>query len=369
MYLESLELLYFKNYEECRLSFSPHINCLTGENGSGKTNLLDAIYYLSLTKSAFHKTDLPNIRQGHDFFMIHGDFVDTAQKHAVRCAYSLVEKKILSCNTIPYERITEHIGRFPVVLIAPDDTQVIREGSEERRKFFDGIIAQTDNHYLHNLLAYNHYLLQRNSLLKQFAERHYFDRDLLEAYSAPLLELAEKIYHKRQDFLQKFEPLFQKHYARLTQSREIVRLSYESQWQAENPTTDFWAALGKDAQLQRSTHGIHRDDYVFQINDFSLKKYGSQGQQKSYLIALKLAQFEAIEAATGHKPILLLDDIFDKLDELRIGQLLQMVADSFFGQIFITDARPERSRALLAHLGEKARFFGVHEGFVQGENL
>lgn len=362
-YLQSLQLLYFKNYEELHLSFSPHINCLVGENGSGKTNILDAVYYLSLTKSAFQKLDQLNVKHEEQYFMISGTFGQQATApQAVKCSYSHTDKKKFLLNQVPYERLSEHIGQFPVVLIAPDDTLVIREGSEERRKFFDGIISQTDSAYLHNLLEYNHYLLQRNSLLKQFADRHYFDRDLLDTYSEPLLRLGKQLYAKRQSFTDMFVPLFEKHYAALTEGREKVGLLYKSHWQSAEPEVEFREAIAKDAALQRTTQGIHRDDYLFEIEELPLKKYGSQGQQKSYLIALKLAQFEAMVASTGRKPILLLDDIFDKLDDRRIIKMLQMIAAGVFGQIFMTDARPERSRQLLADIKTDIYFFDVCDG-------
>jgi DNA replication and repair protein RecF len=365
MHLLFVKLWNFKNYEEAQLSFSPQINCFVGENGSGKTNLLDAIYYLALTKSAFQKTEQHNILHESSFFIVQGKFeYATAETFEIKCSYGLAEKKNLWCNEVPYERLSEHIGRFPAVLIAPNDTLMIQEGSEERRKFFDGIIAQTNPQYLQHLLTYNHYLLQRNSLLKQFAEKGYLDRDLLALYTEPLVEFGQHIHAERKMFIALFEPLFQKHYEQLTESREKVSLTYESSWQADAPAAIFSENENKDLILQRTSKGVHKDDYLFSIEDFSLKRYGSQGQQKSYIIALKLAQFDAITQTTGRKPLLLLDDIFDKLDDRRIVKLLEMMADGVFGQIFITDARSERSRQLLANFSADVRFFEIEKGNV-----
>jgi DNA replication and repair protein RecF len=350
MYLERISLLNFKNYESLELNLSPEINCFVGENGSGKTNLLDAIHYLSLSKSAFNKTDTQNIKHGESFFALNGWFTDAGEVQQVHCSLKLGDKKVVKLNKSVYERISDHIGRFPVVLIAPDDTDVIKEGSEERRKFFDQIISQIDRPYLETLMKYNHYLLQRNSLLKQFYERSYFDQSLLDAYTEPLLQLGQQVYERRKAFIEHFSPIFVEHYQNLTESREEVTLMYASHWHEDNFEQQFREAVKKDVYAQRTSLGVHKDDYVFNINGFGLKKFGSQGQQKSYVIALKLAQFDVIYEEKEYKPLLLLDDIFDKLDDRRIARLLEMVAGHQFGQIFITDARPERTGRLLQHI-------------------
>lgn len=346
MHLEKINLLNFKNYGELALSFSPQVNCIVGNNGSGKTNLLDAIHYLSLTKSAFSLTDSQSIRHEADFFMVDGRFYNDDKQYQVTCSLKNGQRKIVLLDKKPYERISEHIGRFPVVLIAPDDTDLVRESGEIRRKFFDGMMSQLDAGYLADLIQYNVVLKQRNSLLKQFFERHYYDKELLETYSMQLLDLGRKLHQKRDVFVQEYIPVFRNHYQNLTESREEADLIYESELFEENFEYEFFYETRRDLQAQRTTKGIHKDDYVFEINRFAVRKFGSQGQQKSFVIALKLAQFDIIHKYKQLKPLLLLDDIFDKLDELRIGKLLQMISEQTFGQLFLTDARPERTRKI-----------------------
>ena len=370
MHLESLELLNFKNYEEIKLNFSPDINCLVGNNGSGKTNMLDAIHYLSLTRSAFNTVDVQNIRHQENFMVIRGSFRssdsqngnsldeepfhDAPQKkgksETIQCSLQLGQRKVVKHNKKAYDKIGEHIGRFPVVLIAPNDTDVIREGSETRRKFFDSILSQIDQQYLQWLMQYNHTLKQRNSLLKHFSETHTLDRDLLEPYNQQLLSLGKSLLQARKAFLQDYLPYFLGHYQNLSEGREEVRIAYESNLDVENPEKDLANSLRRDLALQRTNVGIHKDDYVFEIAGHPLKKFGSQGQQKSFVIALKLAQFDIIRQHKGFKPILLLDDIFDKLDDLRIAKLMELVSGHTFGQLFVTDARPERTERIFQQL-------------------
>ena len=357
MYLEKIHLLNFKNYEEFSATFGPQINCIVGDNGSGKTNILDAIYYLSLTKSAFSQTDNQGIRHGAAFFLIDGWFETPEKKVNVKCSLKIGGRKVFQYDKHPYDKISEHIGKFPLVLIAPDDTDLVRLGSEERRKFFDGLISQLDPEYLQDFIRYNQFLKQRNSLLRQFFEQNYFDKDLLELYTNELLKLGRNLHEKRKSFLFAFVPVFQEHYKNLSESRETVELLYESELSDENFEYDFSYNFKRDLQLQRTTRGVHRDDFIFEIDGFSLRKFGSQGQQKSFVIALKLAQFETLKIQKGSKPLLLLDDIFDKLDEPRIRKLMQMIADHQFGQIFVTDARPERTEKIFENIGVEMRIF------------
>ncbi len=245
------------------------------------------------------------------------------------------------------------------MLISPDDTDLIRDASELRRKFFDTMLSQLDNHYLHTLIQYNTVMKQRNSLLKQFYDRNYFDKDLLETFDSQMLPLGEVIHKQRLAFMDTFVPLVRKHYTFISDNREEVDLVYESELFEESFVYDFGFAMRRDLQLQRTTKGVHKDDFVFEIGGYALKKFGSQGQQKSFVIALKLAQFEVLHQNKGVKPLLLLDDIFDKLDDRRIGKLIEMVVNRAFGQIFITDARPERSRELFAAVGVEARMISV----------
>ncbi|AMM50919.1 DNA recombination protein RecF [Rufibacter sp. DG15C] len=362
MVLENLHLLHFKNYEEATLPFSTHINCFIGDNGSGKTNLLDAIHYLSLTKSAFTGTDLQNIKDGEDYFIVRGRFVSNDKVSAVQCYLKAGQKKIITLNKTPYERVSEHVGQFPVVLISPYDTDLIREGSEDRRKFFDSLMAQLDHSYLDLLIQYNYVLKQRNSLLKQFAEKNYIDREYLQILDEQLMPLGTELSIRRAAFLETFEPVFQRHYQHLSGSSELVTLGYQSQLIRQNYAYLLDQSQRKDLLLQRTTVGPHKDDFVFLMADKSVKNYGSQGQQKSYVIALKLAQFEVLAQKNDNKPLLLLDDIFDRLDEKRITHLMQLVANNTFGQIFLTDTHLDRTDKILQPLSNNIRRFRISEG-------
>ena len=365
MLLENLSLLYFKNYEEASLSFSEHINCFIGDNGSGKTNLLDAIHYLSMTKSAFPGTETQSIKQGEDFFMVKGRFEIEGAKHTVQVSMKQGQKKTVTHNKVVYEKLSDHIGQFPVVLISPYDTDLIREGSEERRKYFDSLISQLNHTYLEQLIQYNYLLKQRNSLLKQFAERHYYDRDYLHILNEQLIPFAEQLTQEREKFLKEFVPVFQKHYRHISDSSETVTLTYKSQLLGADYTHLMHQAERKDLALQRTTVGPHKDDFVFLMDGNPVKSFGSQGQQKSYVIALKLAHFEVMDQRHHHKPLLLLDDIFDRLDEKRITKLMQMVAAHTFGQIFLTDTHLDRTDRILEGLSESIRRFDVKDGVVK----
>jgi len=366
MNLETLHLLFFKNYEEVNLHLSPHINCFIGDNGSGKTNLLDAIHYLSLTKSAFNAADTQTIKHGEEFFVVRGRFHSPTPEPAdevIQCSLRVGQKKTVTHDKQPYERISDHIGRYPVVLISPYDTDLIRQGSEDRRRYFDSLMSQLDHTYLELLISYSHLLRQRNALLKA-ANGHSYDRDYLLVLDEQLAPLGEQIAQFRQQFLDEFTPIFQRHYQQLSDDREEVTLTYKSQV----PATDFLKVLRlnerKDLLLQRTHAGPHRDDFIFLMNDLPVKSYGSQGQQKSYAIALKLAQFEILSIRKQQKPILLLDDIFDRLDEKRITQLMRLVADHTFGQVFLTDTHLDRTDQVLSTLSEQISRFRVDNGSV-----
>jgi DNA replication and repair protein RecF len=367
MYLEKIRLLNFKNHTDFSAQFSLQINCFIGENGSGKTNLLDAIYYLSLTKSAFSQTDNQGIRHNSEFFLIEGDFQLADKSLQVRCSLKLGGRKVFQVDKVPYERLSEHIGRFPLVLMAPDDTELVKEGSEERRKFFDGLISQLDQAYLEDFIRYTQVLKQRNGLLRQFYEQNFFDKDLLDIYTQQLLPLGRSLYLKRKAFLEEFVPVFQGHYQNLSESRENVDLIYESELADPHFEEDFVYHYRRDLQAQRTVRGVHKDDFVFEIDKYPLRKYGSQGQQKSFVIALRLAQFDVLRNRKQLKPMLLLDDIFDKLDDRRIVKLMEMIAQDHFGQIFVTDARPERTRSIFSALQADIRFFEM-ETVKNGSN-
>ena len=382
MFLQKISLSNFKSYDYESFEFSERVNCIVGENGTGKTNLLDAIYFLALTKSSISNQDALSINHEMEYMMVEGEFEMSYELRVM--SYELEKSQLIRLRTPldsqlitislqrgqkkavlrdkkAYERISEHIGKFPVVMLSPNDTDVIRDGSEERRKFFDGVMAQLDAEYLENLLQYNRLLLQRNSLLKQFADRNYTDDLLLDVYSDPLVEVGSKLYQARNQFITEFLPIFKKHYTTLSDAREEVEMIYESEVGAENFAQVFRRNRQRDLAAQRTTMGIHKDDFIFEINGFTLRKFGSQGQQKSFVIALKLAQFEMLSQQKGFPPILLLDDIFDKLDDRRIQQLIKMMADGTFSQVFITDARPERTHQLLDNLGVEVKYFEIRK--------
>ncbi|HYG41018.1 MAG TPA: DNA replication and repair protein RecF [Cytophagales bacterium] len=365
MYLQNIELLNFKNYKETKVSFCSKLNFLTGPNGSGKTNLLDGIYYLSSGRSGLNAMDSQNINHEEQFFMAKGTFIIEEKKYTVGCQLQKGQKKTLLINKKKIERISEFIGRFPSVLITPDDNEVIREGSEIRRGFFDNIFSQLDKTYLNALINYTKALKIRNGLLKRFAEGFYFDKDLLEPYNNLLSENGNTIYDLRNKYLLEFLPAFNYYFNLLTKNKEQVNLEYKSSVFQEDILSQLEKSLAEDRVLQRTTKGIHKDDFIFSIGDHALKKFGSQGQQKSFLIALKFAHHITIKKTRNINPILLLDDIFDKLDEKRIAQLLDIVLNEEFGQVFITDARPSASIKSFKSVIQDKCIFKVEDNKVE----
>lgn len=361
--LRKLNLFNFRNYEQASVAFEGQVHCLLGKNGSGKTNLLDAIYYLSFTKSSLIATDGQNIRTGQGLFSIRGTFDVNATTHEVLCSYQVGQKKIMKEDGNDYGRLSEHIGKYPAVMIAPNDIELIWDGGEIRRKFFDSMISQVNREYLERLIAYTAHLKMRNSLLKRFAERGSVDHDLLESCDRQLIPCGDFIAKTRQEFLQAFLPYFRKHYQFLSDNgSESVSIEYRSGTDDEGFADALQKNLNRDIILQRTTMGIHRDDFIFTLDGFELKRHGSQGQQKSFLIGLKLAEFDVLTLHKKFKPILLLDDIFDKLDDDRIARLIELVGGGTFGQLFITDARPDRSEVLLRDVGIRAENFLVESG-------
>ncbi|WP_339874784.1 DNA replication and repair protein RecF [uncultured Algoriphagus sp.] len=368
MHLKSLELLQFKNHEKTRLQFSSEINCFVGLNGSGKTNVLDGIHYLSLTKSAVQSSDSLNVQHEKDFFAIKGQFeLAEEKKLEVRCTVELGKKKQIYQNGKALAKTSEHVGLIPLVLIAPDDTELIKGGSDGRRKFFDGLISQLDHAYLDQLIRYHHFLKQRNALLKKFAETGRRDLTLLDNYDSELIELSSVLAARRNELLAEMAPLLQSHYSEISQGQELVSVIYETEALRPDFEEYFKSLRKKDLITKNSNAGIHKDDFGFMIGEHPIRKIGSQGQQKSYIIALKLAQFQIFEKEKGEKPILLLDDIFDKLDDLRIAQMMQLISQHTFGQIFLTDARPERSKKILSELDSEVSFFSLKEGLISIE--
>jgi DNA replication and repair protein RecF len=363
MYLQKLKLANFKNYQEGAFAFSEKINCFIGNNGVGKTNILDAIHYLSFCKSYFNSVESQNIKHDQDFFAIHGKFkVNGDQDNEVSCIQKRNHKKKFIHNDKEYDRLSDHIGKYPLVMISPYDRDLINEGSETRRKYIDSVISQFDKIYLDDLIQYNKALLQRNNLLKSFAEKHYFDKAALEIWDSQLVRYGEKIHARRKSFLDEFTPLFSQYFKFISNAKEIVSIHYESQMNDRSLGELLTVSLEKDRAIRYTSNGIHKDDLIFNIQDYPVKKFGSQGQQKSYVIAIKLAQFEYTRSIKGYKPILLLDDIFDKLDDTRVKQIIQLVSENSFGQVFITDTQHERIANIFQQVEIDHKIFLISNG-------
>ena len=364
MYLQQLSLINFKNYAEAGLTFSEGVNVFTGNNGAGKTNLLDAIHYLSLCKSYFNPIDSQQIKQGADFFIITGNFNKNGNQEAVACSVKRNQKKQFKRNKKDYTRLADHIGLLPLVMVSPYDISIIIEGSEERRKFIDNVISQTDNLYLDELITYNKVLINRNALLKSIADTGRYDPSLMEVLDEQLIISGNRIFEKRRFFMEAFTAIFNKHYQFISDDAEQVELIYESQLLQNDFKGLLKKSLEKDRILERTTAGIHKDDLLFSIHGMPMKKFGSQGQQKSFLIALKLAQYSFLDQQNGFKPLLLLDDIFDKLDDHRVTKLMQMISNYDFGQVFITDTDVTRVKKIFNKIGVDIRLFKVKGGEV-----
>ena len=337
--------------------FDAKINCFVGNNGVGKTNVLDAIYHLSFGKSYFNPITSQNIHHGTDFFVVDGHYEKESRDEKVLISAKKGQKKVIKRNGKLYERFADHIGFLPLVIISPADRDLITEGSDTRRKFMDGVISQSDKSYLANLLQYSKVLSQRNALLKYFAANNTFDQDTLSVYNEQLCQYGNPIFEKRKLFIEKFAPIFQERYKAISGETEQVSLQYASKL-SDSPLEHLLTnALAKDRALQYSSTGIHKDDLQFEINGYPVKKFGSQGQQKSFLIALKLAQFDFIKVENKVTPILLLDDIFDKLDENRVAHIIQLVNTEHFGQIFISDTHPERTETIVKDIHQTYELF------------
>ncbi|MBS1950856.1 MAG: DNA replication and repair protein RecF [Bacteroidetes bacterium] len=362
MFLERLTLFNFKNYAEANLHFDQSIYCFLGNNGSGKTNLLDAMHYLSMTKSSINPSDAQNIRLGEKQFIVKGEFVVGSKKQEVVCSYQAGQKKIVLEDGRDSTKFSEHIGKYPVVMIAPQDIELIWDGSEIRRKFFDSLISQVDRVYLENLIVYTTHLRQRNSALKLFAQNGRVDEDLLFSYDQKIIPSGKLIHQRRKDFLKGFLGAFKQHYQNLSDSNEDAYINYQSDLDQNDLADILTKNRERDWLAQRTHAGIHRDDFLFLLNNQEVKKFGSQGQQKSFLIALKLAEFQAITEKKKFKPLLLLDDIFDKLDDIRIQKILQLISNGTFGQLFITDARPGRCEEVLTQAQLKTGMVKIENG-------
>ncbi|MBO7490582.1 MAG: DNA replication/repair protein RecF [Bacteroidales bacterium] len=377
MYIDRLLLANFKNYAYLDVSFSNNVNCLVGNNGVGKTNLLDALYYLSFCKSYFNSVDSQNIRLGSDYFAINGQYVlddEGSELVPVACTLQRGQSKKMKFNKKHCPTFAEHIGRLPLVIVTPSDQSLILGGSEVRRKFVDGIMCQVDKNYLQMLLSYQKALEQRNRLLKQFYDDNYYDDSAISVWNEQLVRYGEPIVCARRSFLAEFMPLFEQYYVLIhpdANNDEKPSIVYETQLSEADSSMDalLLEAQRRDAQLQYTTVGPHKDDLEFGIGEFSVKRFGSQGQQKTFLLALKLAQFEYIRMHLGTKPILLLDDIFDKLDMNRVSQLVLLVGSDRFGQVFITDTQPGRVESIFEKAPDMPhKIFTVENGELKTEN-
>lgn len=358
MFIKKLTIQHFKNHPFREFDFSSQINCFVGNNGVGKTNILDALYYLSVGKSFLNNSDSQNIAHQQDFFTIEGMIFNDDKEDIIKIAQSKDSRKIIKKNDKTYKKMAEHIGYLPSVMISPYDQNLISDGSESRRKFLDAMISQIDNEYLFNLIQYQKTLQQRNALLKNFAKNRYFDADSLEIYNEPLINFGQKIYEKRKVFSQDILPSLQHFYSIISNHKEEICIEYQSD--LDQSFEDILREnLDKDRILTYTSKGVHRDDLVFEMNGQGIKKIGSQGQQKTFLIALKLAQMNIIKSKTQKTPILLLDDIFDKLDDLRVAQLIELVNQEHFGQIFITDTHKERTENVVKNITEESKIFEI----------
>lgn len=361
MTLDRLILTNFKNYTEADIALCGKVNCFIGNNGAGKTNLLDAVYYLSFCKSYFNPVDSQNIRLGEDFFAIHGHYGDKQYS----CIMKRGQAKQMRCNKKAYKALMEHIGKLPLVMVSPGDQSLITGGSEGRRKFVDGVISQTDRTYLEHLIQYNKALEQRNQLLKQMWEDRVWEEAMVSVWDGQLVRHGEYLYTKRQQFIDDFIPLFDEYYHNIAGADEPGVVGYQRDPRPLD--VQLFESRQADKYSQYTTCGPHKDDILFSLSEeMSVKRFGSQGQQKSFALALKLAQFQFLNDRLGQKPILLLDDIFDKLDMLRVKQLIALVGSDRFGQVLLTDTQPGRVQAIFDELPSlEHRLFEVEKGEVR----
>ena len=363
MWLKRISILNYKNLEQAELTFSPKMNCIIGKNGMGKTNLMDAVYYLSFCKSATNPVDSQNIFHDADFFVIQGFYeTDCFEPEEVYCGLKKKQKKIFKRNKKEYSRLSDHIGLIPLVMVSPADSLLISGGSEERRRFIDVVISQFDREYLDSLIRYNKAMMQRNTLLKADIEP---EPELMNVWEEIMASTGMVVYQKRRQFIDEFVEVFQSYYSFISEGRENVSLTYESHASNGNLLSLIRESRQRDMIMGYSLKGIHKDDLIMRLGDFPIKREGSQGQNKTYLIALKLAQFEFLKR-TGSRttPLVLLDDIFDKLDAHRVEQIVKLVSGDNFGQIFITDTNRDHLDKILKKIEGDYKLFEVENGVV-----
>ena len=362
MILKRISILNYKNLEQVELSFSPKLNCFFGQNGMGKTNLLDAVYFLSFCKSAGNPIDSQNICHDADFFVIQG-FYEAADgtPEEIYCGMKRRQKKQFKRNKKEYTRLSDHIGFLPLVMVSPADSELIAGGSDERRRFMDVVISQYDKEYLDALIRYNKALVQRNTLLKS---EQPVEEELFLVWEEMMAQAGEVVFRKREAFIREFIPIFQSFYSFISQDREKVGLSYDSHARDASLLEVLKESRARDQIMGYSLRGVHKDELNMLLGDFPIKREGSQGQNKTYLVALKLAQFDFLKRTGTTVPLLLLDDIFDKLDASRVEQIIKLVAGNSFGQIFITDTNREHLDRILHKVGSDYKMFRVEQGTV-----
>lgn len=363
MWLKRISILNYKNIEQTELDFSHKLNCIIGKNGMGKTNLMDAVYYLSFCKSANNPVDSQNILHDRDFFVVQGFYeTDNSEPLEIYSGLKLRQKKQFKRNKKEYSKLSEHIGLIPLVMVSPSDSILISGGSEERRKFIDVVISQFDREYLDALIRYNKAMLQRNTLLKSEIEP---EEELMNVWEELMASAGEVVYSKRKRFIDEFVDVFQSYYSFISQDSETVSLSYESHASKGDLLEIIKESRQRDRIMGYSLKGIHKDDLIMKLGEFPIKREGSQGQNKTFLIALKLAQFDFLKrTGSNTTPLVLLDDIFDKLDAHRVEQIVKLVSGDSFGQIFITDTNREHLDKILKKIDGDYKIFEVNNGMV-----
>ena len=359
MNLKNIHLLNFKSHNNSKWEFINNVNCFVGDNGVGKTNVLDAIHYLSLTKSYFNSSDVDNIKFNSDYFTIKGTFKKDDILSNIVCNVKQGSNKTLTNNNKRYKRLSDHIGRFPVIFMSPTDINLINQGSDIRRRYVDKGVSQFNDSYLKNIIYYNKLLKQRNAFLKNYKRTNTLDKVSLEAINESIVYKNKAIHKERKEYINNLIPIFQKHYSNISRNTEEVDIQYKSHVNHGNFLQLLNNNLVKDKETGFTNIGIHKDDLVFNLNGHPIKKHGSQGQQKSFLIALKLSQFEFIKKHKNLQPIILLDDIFDKLDNHRINHLISFIKKRVFNQVFITDTNKERSEKILERIDAKYSIFNI----------
>ena len=359
LFLKKISIINYKNILDKEYELDPKINCFVGDNGVGKTNILDAVYHLSMGKSYFNVKNDQLINRGKDYMLVDGVFELNNKNESIVFSLKIGEKKVLKRNGKPYKKFSNHIGLIPVVLISPYDNDLINEGSSERRKFIDSIISQNDKEYLINLIAYTRVIQNRNKLLKQYNRSVDFDLDTIKVYDDQIYKLSEPIFKARDKFIKEFTPLVLEKYKHISDDKEKISIEYKSDLINNHIENLIKDSFQKDVILQYTSVGLHKDDFVFNIDENRIKRFGSQGQQKSFLIALKLAQFDYLKNETGNSPILLMDDVFDKLDLMRVKRIVEIVNSTNFGQLFLSDTDKERIEKVLSSLNLSSKIFEV----------